>query len=272
MTIYALGTSHTYGECQGSPDNKINHPWPSIMSERLGVDVINYGRTGVNNLQLIEMAQHLCENNKPDMIIAEMRWLPFPILIENHQTYQNSENLPHNLFSDTRHNKTNYDKYRYQYHSIFRSQVDPENESKKPSWLDRYPEQISRDILGYARINFFHNILYNQQLLQALGNMHHLSTLCKFYNVPAKVFVWAGIPFNVVQDANLNLSGLNTFEFFKSGKPFRIYAETQKSLGWIKKHECPCGHMDQDVHEYFVDTVIDEVKQLLTGIDKVSNL
>jgi hypothetical protein len=260
MTIYAIGTSHTYGECRDLPGDKVERPWTSIMAERLGIDVINYGRPGVNNLQLVEMAQHLCENDKPEMIIAEMRWQPYPLLIEKHDT---SEDYTTDLFSATRHNQSGNDKYRYQYYPLYRAQILTEDQLKKISWLNNYPEQKARDIIGYARINFLHNVIQNQNLLQSLSNMHHITSICKFYNVPVKIFVWGGTPFDVVSDAEVNLNGIDTFKFFSSGMPFIIYAEKTKSRKWIEEYTCSCDHMMQPVHEFFVDTVIDEVKQIL---------
>lgn len=266
MTIYAIGTSHTYGDCESAINKEIDNPWPKILSQRLDCEVVNYGRMGVNNLQLIEMAEHICKNNKPDLIIAEMRWMPFPLLVEKHSVDQDYTD---DLFSDTRHNSIKNDRYRSKYHGIQRSDLKLTHDGKfklstKSLSSQRVTDELLNDIIGFAKINFNHNVMHNQHLLQSLSNMHHLSAICKYYNVPVRVFVWAGITYEIVEEAKLNLNGLDTFDFFSSGKTFMNYAEEKRTNKWISKFDCGCGHWMEPVHEYFVDTIIDEVKQILT--------
>lgn len=261
MTIYAIGTSHTYGECQDRENNKIQKPWPALLSERLGTEVINYGRRGVNNQQLIEMTEHVCQNEKPEMIIAEMRWHPLPLLIENHENLEKSEEFSENLFSFTRHSDQGYDKYRHQYHAIWRNSFSVE----EYPWSKKCPKKLVDDIQGYMNINFNHNVFHNQSVMQAASSMYHVAGLCRAYGVPVKVFVWGGFSFGDSDKNRPDLSGLDTFDFFKQGRTFILYAEDKHSNDWIQKNQCKCGHMNEVLHEYFVDTVIDEVKQSLTS-------
>ena len=60
--------------CRGIENGVSEKTWCDVLQERVQMPVINYGRSGVNNLQLIEMAEYICKNDNPDLIIAELRW------------------------------------------------------------------------------------------------------------------------------------------------------------------------------------------------------
>ena len=96
--IYAIGTSLTYGMCRGIENGVSEKTWCDVLQERVQMPVINYGRFGVNNLQLIEMAEYICKNDNPDLIIAELRWTT--PMYEKHKAQKANVDL----FAKTRYN------------------------------------------------------------------------------------------------------------------------------------------------------------------------
>ena len=73
--IYAIGTSHTYGMCRGIENGVSQKTWCGLLQERVGARY-KLWKTRVN-LQLIEMAEYICKNDNPDLIIAELRWTTY---------------------------------------------------------------------------------------------------------------------------------------------------------------------------------------------------
>lgn len=262
--IYAIGTSHTYGKCRGQTDGKLPITWCEILEEKLDHPVINYGRAGVSNIQLIEMAEDICKNKNPDMIIAEMRWTIHPILIEDH--FRDPDNT--DLYAQTRAVDEGRDKYSSRYRAMhygMAKHVDNleqrlERAMTKPNdkWWLRYGSDFIENLKGHIKISFLHNVFYDQYKRQALSNFYHLQSICDRYNVPLKIFVWTASNYADVSESNFDMSGLSTFEFFKDGKTF-----IESAGDWVYEHQCECEHFKTPVHEYFVDTVIDEIRECL---------
>lgn len=247
----------------------IDTTWCDILSERIDTPIINYGRAGVSNLQLIEMAEDICKNKNPKMIIAEMRWTSHPLLLEKHKY---KEEYSQDLFSRTRHNMGEdsvddvVDKYSEIYYSIhygFSKHINEDHNLER--WKNKFSEtkyfsdKTIDDIRGWIRICFLHNIMADQYRRQSLSNMYHLQSICDRYNVPLKLFVWTASNYADVSESNFDMTGLSTFDFFKDGKTFIEHAGD-----WTSKHRCECEHFQTPVHEYFVDTILEEVRQCLS--------
>jgi hypothetical protein len=260
-TIACLGTSHTYGVCKGTfADNKLpmEQSYTSILANRLNANVINYGRSGVSNIQLIEMTEHLCTYDRPDLIIAEMRWTVHPLMLEKHMKAQENNGL----FTRTRNNDVAPDKYSGYYQEIHYGYSRDKNLNRLGDKLSgilpkNMETEFYRDVAGWVKIEFRHNIFRDQYKRQALSNMFHLAHVCKTYDVPLKIFVWAASNYSDVSESNFNFMDLPTFSFFP--KTFIEYAQELKGKEWVEKQHCECEHYQLPIQELLVDTILDEV-------------
>lgn len=259
--IYALGTSHTYGACRGEEDGQLDRTWTHILSERLNRPVINYGRRGINNLQIIEMAEQIAKGLQPELIIAEMRWTTHPIMVEDHFVKQKSDDL----FSKTRHNqnnKDNDDSYSSRYQEIHyghAKHVDRLEEKKNIEWTKNYDKQFLESLKGFIKINYNHNIFEDQYKRQALSNMYHLQSICDMYEVPLKLFVWTSSNYNDLSKSKFDMTGLSTFGFFEQGRTFIEYIGNENT----DPYKCECEHFKTPVHEMFVEEIEEEIKDVL---------
>lgn len=264
-TITCLGTSHTYGVCKGTfADNKlpIEQSYTTLLSERLNAQVINYGRSGVSNIQLIEMAEQVCKQYKPDLIIAEMRWTIHPLMLEKHLKYQDNVGL----FTRTREYDVAPDKYTGRYQEIHYGYSRDKNLNRLGEKLEgivpkNMEEEFYRDVAGWVKIEFRHNIFHDQYKRQALSNMFHLAHVCRTHDVPVKIFVWAASNYNDVSEANFDFMDLPTFSFFP--KTFIEYAHELKGKDWVEAQHCGCEHYQLPIQELLVDTIEQEVVNAL---------
>lgn len=79
--ICVVGTSHTYGECvrDGSDRLNIDDLWTSHIENETGIEVINFGRRGLTNNDMVHLIGFLSKSQKVKnlckMIIIECRFL-----------------------------------------------------------------------------------------------------------------------------------------------------------------------------------------------------
>jgi len=54
--VCVLGTSHTYGECEGKSNGILEYDdiWSTVLSKKLGIRVLNFGLAGATNQELLE--------------------------------------------------------------------------------------------------------------------------------------------------------------------------------------------------------------------------
>ena len=265
-TIACLGTSHTYGVCKGTfTDNKlpIEQSYTELLSQDTGAQVINYGRSGVSNIQLIEMAEQLClQTPKPDLIIAEMRWTVHPLMLEKHLAGTERRGL----FSRTRYSDTAPDKYSGRYQEVHYGYSRPRNLDRLGDKLEGIvpkdmESELYRDVAGWVKIEYNHNIFHDQYKRQALSNMFHLAHVCKTHDVPLRIFVWAASNFNDLSKSDFNFMDLPVFDFFP--KTFIEHAEELKGKQWVKQQHCECEHYKLPIQQLLVETISDEVKSVI---------
>ena len=255
--IYAIGTSHTYGMCRGIENGVLEKTWCDVLQERVQMPVINYGRSGVNNLQLIEMAEYICKNDNPDLIIAELRWTTHPLMYEKHKAQKANVDL----FAKTRYNGGgDTDKYGEMYREIHYGWAKHVEyiEKRFPEFTSSLSEQELQDVKGWIKVSFLHNIMEDHYKRQALSNFYHLQSICDNHNVPLKIFVWTASNYADLSDSKFDMSGLSTFGFFKDGKTFIEHAGD-----WTQQHRCECEHFKLPVHEHLVDIIEQEVLEVL---------
>mgnify|MGYP001170518976 CR=1 FL=1 len=259
--IYALGTSHTFGVCRGEENGLLETTWTDILSKRLKRPVINYGRRGINNLQIIEMAEKIAKEEQPDLIIAEMRWTTHPIMVEDHR----NPNKSTDLFSLTRHfehEKNEADSYSSKYKEIhygWAKHMNRLEEKMNLEWIEDLDKDFLESLKGFIKINFNHNVFQDQYKRQALSNMYHLQSICDKHNIPLKIFVWTASNYNDLSKSNFDMSGLSTFGFFENGRTFIEYIGPENS----DPYKCECEHFKTPVHMMLVDEIEEEVNDAL---------
>ena len=256
MTVYCLGTSHTYGEYEDYPTKMVEKTYCDFLSEKINYPVVNYGARGSHNLEILEVLMEIIDKKdhyNPTAFIVELRESASPALVEKHASIEILDKLK--IISRTREDPSQ---------NIFSAKYEKywRNEN---SWKTR--STYNKDVRGYCKVHYDHNIMFNLTDIQILTTWHTIQNLCNYHNIPVKLFAFS--PVNKIEDNKENfkyLNGLNTFKWLNLDRnifTFMTYVVNDKGLDWAESHVGSCGHYTEVVHEYLADLIRDEVKEMI---------
>lgn len=257
MTVYCFGTSFTYGTNKDKPGGIVKRTYCDYLSKELDIPVINYGIPGAHNLEILEAVVELISNKnhyKPSLLIIELRQTISPLLVEKHDLLEqkmigNKSYLkPVQYFGDNNFNQK-YEKYW----------------REENSWHIR--DYWNKDVEGYCKINYKHNILFDAADLQILAIWHMIQNVCVNNNIPFKLFAYSHMGhIENKKNCHMYLDILNTFDWKNLEQnifSFVAHAIHVKGDDWVDNERSSCGHYGEKMHEYLVDTIKDEVKELI---------